>query len=68
MAPGWIVEKLDVIENLCSGFIPCFEDLALDALAFEQREEAFRHGIVVTIAFTAHAGFQIVIRQELAPV
>lgn len=50
-----VVEHLDVIEHVaaCRGTIRV--DPALDALPFEQLEEALRHGIVVAVAATAHA-------------
>ena len=49
MSSAGVVEKLDVIEYLCPGFVACFVDLALDSLRLQQREEAFSHGVVMTV-------------------
>lgn len=42
--------------------------MLLDFLSLQQREEALCHRIVVAISATTHAGFQIVIVKELAPI
>ena len=68
MSPAGIVKKLDVIEDLCPGFVACFVDLALDSLRLQQREEAFSDGVVMAVTSATHAEFQSVVADELAPV
>ena len=63
-----VVKQLDAIEHIRPGFVPCFVNVLLDSLGLEQREEALCHRIVMAIHSTAHAGFQIVIVKELAPI
>ena len=55
MAPFAIVKHLDVVEQIGPGFVPGSIPNAIDALAFEQAEEALDDGIVVTVPRTAHA-------------
>lgn len=61
VAPFWVVEHLDVIEDIGLGGIARWIDLAADAFALEQLEEALGHGVVVTIAASAHTGDQLVV-------
>ena len=69
VAPLWVVEHLDVIEDISLGGIARRIDLATDALlSLEQLEEALGLGVVVTIAASAHAGDQVVVAQEVLPV
>ena len=63
-----IVEHLDVVEDVLPGVIPGCIGLALDALTLQQLEEAFSDSIVVTVSTSAHACFQPMRRQEIAPV
>ena len=50
VAPLWVVEHLDVVEDICFGGIACWIDLAADTFALEQLEEALGHCVVVAIA------------------
>ncbi len=59
MATASVAEELDIIEHIPAGFFPIRIDPASDSLAFEQLEEAFRHGIVVAVAPSAHAAHEI---------
>ena len=61
VAPLWVVEHLDVVEDVGLGGIARWIDLAADAFALEQLEEALGHGVVVAIATSAHAGDQLVV-------
>lgn len=47
--------------------LPCRIGLFASAFTLEQLEEALRHGVVVAIASSAHAGLQVVARQEALP-
>ena len=47
VAPLWVVEHLDVVEDVGSRVIAGRIDLAADAFALEQLEEALGHGVVV---------------------
>jgi hypothetical protein len=58
-----VVKHLDVIEDIGSGLIAGWVDLAADSLSFQKLEEAFGHGVVMAIAPTAHAGNQVVSAQ-----
>jgi hypothetical protein len=64
----WIIEHLNIIENILSGFITRFIDLAADTLSFEQIEEAFDDSVIVTVPSAAHRMFKIVSLQESRPV
>lgn len=67
MASLRVVKHLDVVEDIGSGLIAGWVDLATDSLSFQKLEEAFGHGVVMAIAPTAHAGNQIVSAQEVLP-
>ena len=62
-----VVEHLDVIEDIPPGFLSVVIGFSLDALPLQQLEETLRHGIVVTVTSSAHAGFQVVATQETLP-
>src|SRR5690606_977145 len=65
---GGIVEHLDVVEHILSGFTPRSIGPASDAFALEQVEEALSHGIIVAVSAPAHGVNQIVVSQEASPV
>lgn len=67
MAPFRVVEHLDVVEDVGTGICSGGVDLAADALALEQLEEALADGVVVTVAAAAHAAEQVVVSQECLP-
>jgi hypothetical protein len=54
-----VVKHLDVVEDIGSGLIAGWLDLAADSLPFQKLEEAFGHGVVMAIAPTAHAGTRL---------
>jgi len=60
----WIIEHLDVIENILSGFVTRFIYLAADPLSFEQIEEAFDDGVIVAVLSADHRMLKIVSLQE----
>ena len=59
-----VVEHLDVVENILPRVFSGFVGSASDAFAFQEVEEAFGHGIVMTVSASAHAVFKIVLLQE----
>lgn len=67
VAPLGVVEHLDVVEDVGAGVTAGCIDLAADALALEQLEEALGHGVVMAVAAPAHAADQVVVSQELLP-
>ena len=67
MTPCWVVKHLDVVEDVGLGLLPCGIDLPAHPLAFEQLEEALRHGVVVAVATPAHAAQQVVLAQKALP-
>ena len=60
----WVVEHLDLVEHILPGLISGFVGPAPYPFAFEQVEEAFCHGIVVTVPAPAHGMLQVVMLQE----
>lgn len=62
-----VVEHLDVLEHVLPCSFPGHVGAAADAFALEELEEAFRDGIVVSVAAAAHAGFEIVLAKEHLP-
>ena len=63
-----VVEHLDVIEHVLSGFLACFVGTAADALSLERREEALGNRVVVAVAASAHRVLKIVSPYERSPV
>lgn len=63
-----IVEHLDVIEHILTGFYAGSVCPASDPFALEQVEEALRDRVVMAVAAPAHGMFQIVGPQERGPV
>lgn len=61
----WIVEQFDVIEHILAGVLANFVDLSPDPFGLEGGEESLGYGIIVTDPSPAHAGFQIVVFQEV---
>ena len=56
----WVIEHLDIIENILSGLFSRFVDLAANPLSFEQIEEAFNDSVVVAVTAPAHRMLKIV--------
>ena len=55
MNPHPVVKDLNVIEQLVLCFLPRRKLLVMDHFILEETEETFRHGIILTVAFAAHA-------------
>ena len=68
VTPLWVVEHLDVVEDICPGILACCVDLPANSLTLEQLEEALGHSVVMAVAAAAHAGDQMVLAQEVLPV
>lgn len=68
VAPLRIVEHLDVVEDVLPGLIACRIDLAANSLSFQQLEKALGDCVVVAITAPAHALYQVVLFEEVAPV
>jgi hypothetical protein len=56
-----VVEEFDVIKGITSDVFSGFVCPSPDTLPFQQVEEAFGDGIIMTIPTTAHTVFQIVV-------
>ena len=57
MEPQGIVEGFEVVESHGLGFGTVARGPILKALGLERGKEAFHRRVVVTAAFSAHAGF-----------
>lgn len=64
MTPLWVIEHLDVVEDIGACVTARGVDLAAHALALEQLEEALGHRVVEAVAPPAHAADQVVLAQE----
>ena len=60
MSAFWIVEHLDVIEDVSTCFFPICVDFSSNAFALEQFEEALGDRVVVAVATSARARDQVV--------
>ena len=49
MSADGVVKHLNVAKHIAARFLPCRIDVLADALTFEQLEEAFSNGIVMTV-------------------
>ena len=67
MSADGVVEHFNVAKDIAACFLPSGIDLPADALPFQQLEEAFGHGVVMTVASSAHAWLQVVASQESLP-
>ncbi len=68
MAAPWVLEHLDIIEHIAPGSFPGWIDSPLDPFTLEELEEAFCHGVVVSVSPTAHASLQVIGLQKALPV
>ncbi len=68
MAPGSIVEHLDVFEDVGLCVIACSIDLLSDSLLLQAAEERLRNRVVPAISSTAHARIEFVCFAEADPV
>jgi hypothetical protein len=55
MLPCAVVEHLDVLNHICSGFLACGVVTVHDPFSLSAAEEPFHHGIIQTRALTAPA-------------
>ena len=60
-------EQLDLFEHVPSGIIVRRVGAPPDPFTFQKLEEAFGDGVVVTIATSAHAGFQVLLAEKRLP-
>ena len=67
MLAFWIIEKLDVIEDICTSLLTGCIGFTPYAFSLEELEEALCHGIIITVSSAAHASFQIVCFEERLP-
>ncbi len=58
MSSFWVVEHLDVIEDVVSRFLSGCIDFSFNSLTFEQLKKAFCNRIVMTVTTPTHAAFQ----------
>jgi hypothetical protein len=63
-----VIEHLDVIENITSGFVTRCVDLSSDSLPLQKLEKALGYGIVVAVSPSAHAANHIVGLKEALPI
>ncbi len=62
------VGKRDVDEDIRTCFVAGLADPPLAAFGLQQREEAFGHGVFLTVASSTHADFQVVVLKKPPPV
>ena len=63
-----IVKGFNVIKKQRLGMIAIKRDLVVETFALESCPKTFHDGVIVTIAFSAHAGLNLIAIQELAEV
>jgi hypothetical protein len=68
MSALYVVKHFDVIKNVVPSIIPVWLHSSLNSFSLQKLKEALSHRIVVTIAASAHAAFQVVAFKECAPV
>ena len=54
--PLWVIERFDVIEDGQLGLVLGSKVVAMEPFGFEGATERFHGGVVVAVAFAAHAG------------
>lgn len=67
MAAYPIVERLNILSDVCFREIPRFVDMLLDSLFLQAAEERFHHSVVPAVSASAHAGLQVVRLAEASP-
>lgn len=60
MLPFGIIEKLDVVEYVCTSLLAVRVGLSSDTLALQELEKTLGNGNVAAVPSAAHTGFQIV--------
>ncbi len=64
----WVIEHLDVVENILPGTVSGFVGSAPDTFTLQEVEEAFGNRVIVAVPSAAHAVFKIMLLQERCPV
>ena len=67
VAPGSIVERLDVFGDIFGRSVSIVVDVLLDSLLLQTAEEGLRHRVVPAVPSTAHAGLEMIGLAEPAP-
>lgn len=67
MSADRVVEHFDEAKDCAASFLPCRKDLFSNAFTLGQLGEAPRHDVVVADSLPAHAGLQVLARQEALP-
>ena len=62
-----VVDQLDVLELVLPGGIAVLISATPDAFALQQLEEALGTGVVMAIASSTHAGFQVMLARKRLP-
>lgn len=68
MAPGRIVECLDVVGHVCSRQLSGLVDAFFDTLLLQTCEEGFSDRVVPAVSFSAHARLESIRSTEAPPV
>jgi len=53
-----VIKDFDVIEDFSAGLAVAGKVAAIDQVEFESAPKAFHGGVVVTVTFAAHGGYQ----------
>lgn len=69
MSTFLVIEHLDVIENITSGFVTRCVDLSSDSLPLQKlKKKALGYGIVVAVSSPTHTANDVVGLQEALPI
>ena len=60
----WIVEALDVIEDVTASLVACAVAPSVNSLDLQTREEALHGRVVPDVPGTAHAALDTVVRKQ----
>lgn len=67
MPASSVVEDLNVIEYIGTRRVALCVNTLANPLLFQAADTGFRHGIISTVATSAHAGLKVVSRTEASP-
>jgi hypothetical protein len=68
MSPDGVIKHFDIIEHITPCLLAVRTDPSAYPLPLEQLEETLSHSIVMAVATSALAGYQVVCLQEMLPV
>ena len=68
MPTNWVVEHLDVVEDIRGRCYPIGVNLPFDSLLLNRTEETFGHRIVVAVHAPTHARHHVVCLQKRLPI